>query len=310
MKKLYHISDAVTAEAVASMKAAAICQTDYVTRTPFVISEKVTDKIRYCQQLSADEIAAAGSTGMREKDGILINRHNLFFSNNYGGKMKGIAGLSGFAGNNALCIKRAQDPNSICSKCFSFCGSKFSNLKAWTKNDVILSTVAFQPGDVILDPMLIPEMRYSTHGDLINALHAYNLMIQAADNPQTQFTLWTKNAEYYRGGLEMYNALCGPKPRNLRVIWSASRLDVLPTASGLKALKAAGFDAYFAVYSRRAIQDKAVNSFGGHFCKCGPYSCKKHCHFCYDYYNAERWSNYSGSAALIAEILNGADHKE
>ena len=294
MKKLYHISDAVTAETVSAMKNAAV-----PAAVPFVINEKVTDKIRVCQSYTPEEIAAAGSTGMAVKDGILINKHNLFFSNNYGGKMKYIAGLSGFAGNNALCIKRAQNPDSIYSKCFSFLHSKFSNLKAWTKNDVILSTVTFQPGDVVIDPELVPEMRYSTHGDLINALHAYNLMVAAADNPLTQFTLWTKNAAYYRDGLEMYNSVYGPKPDNMRVIWSSSRLDVIPTASGLRALKTAGYDAYFVVYSKRAIQAEAVNSYGGHFCKCGPESCKRHCHFCYDGYKAAAWAG-NDAAVLIA----------
>ena len=40
MKKLYHISDAVTADTVSAMKSAAV-----PAAVPFVINEKVTDKI-------------------------------------------------------------------------------------------------------------------------------------------------------------------------------------------------------------------------------------------------------------------------
>lgn len=300
--KTYKIDTAITAENVNKMKTAV----NYRGQT--VISDKVTWKIAYCQSLGAEDIAAAGSSGISRKDGILINRWSLFFSRRYRGKMLEIAGLSGFAGNNPLCIIRAMDPDSICSKCFSFIGSKRSNLAAWTKNDVILSTVTFEPGDVVLDPDLIPEMRFSTHGDLINAQHAYNLLTIAAGNPQVQFTLWTKNHKYYAAGLKMFIEKYGSKPENMRVLFSGSRLDYMYTEKQLFALKAHGYDGIFSVYATRASHAAAVAA-SAYSCVCGSGSCKHRCHFCYDYFRS--WTGTgSDKAVWIAEILDGENHKE
>ena len=276
-----------------------------------VINPKVTDKVMACLSMSIDEIANAGKSGMMEKDGILINRWNVFVSNGYGGKMTGIVGISGFAGNNSKCIERAQKGIGVCPFCFSFRNAYFSCLPAWTKNDTIFSTVKFAVGDLVFDSVKIPECRFSTHGDLNNALHAYNYMVIAMTNPGTQFTLWTKNNEYYQQAREMFRADFGiDRPANFRVIFSGNRLDVIPGKKGLAALKNNGYDAYFVVYSLRAIQEKAVTEFYGHFCKCGKNSCKQACHFCYDGFTADRWQAFSNTAVLIAEILDGERHKE
>lgn len=274
-----------------------------------VINPKVTDKVTACQTRDASDIQRAGVSGMTAKNGILKNFADLFFSNNYGGKVLDIAGLSGFAGNNRRCIERARAGFGICSACFSFIGSKFSNLNAWTKNDTILSTVQLKPGSVIIDPDLVPEMRYSTHGDLINALHAYNLIQIAYDNPRTQFTLWTKNHfEYSTGRARFIADHNGAFPKNLRVIFSATLTDQYFTEYQLKALKAAGYDAVFAVYETWHSQDIAVNS-GAFRCVCGRGSCKHHCHFCYDFF--ENTSAFPADrAAWIAEIKDGERHKE
>ena len=271
-----------------------------------VINEKVTDKIEYCQTKDAAEIQAAGKTGAK----LFVNIHDLFFSANYGGKMKRILGLSGFAGNNAKCIKRAKSGKGVCPFCFSFIGSKFSNLAAWTKNDAIISTVELQPGDVVIDPVKYPECRFSTHGDLINALHAYNLMVIAGSNPEIQFTLWTKNHFEYRAGLAMYKEKYGRKPQNRRVIFSASQLDQMFTEKQLQALKSRGYDAIFAVYTTWASQAAAVAA-GAKKCVCGLLSCKEKCHFCYDSFTAwQRRGLYSDKVVWIAEILDGDKHKE
>ena len=274
-----------------------------------VINEKVTDKIQYCQERDAAAIMAAGVSGMVKKDGLLINKNGLFISANYGGKMKKIAGLSGFAGNNARCVARARSGKGVCPHCFSFIGSKFSNLAAWTKNDTILSTVMFEPGDIVLDPEKIPEMRYSTHGDLINGLHAYNYLVIAYSNPETQFTLWTKNHAEYAAGLAMFEAKYGRKPVNMRVIFSACQLDQMFTEKQLQALKNRGYDAVFAVYNTWASQAAAVAA-GAKKCVCGLLSCKEKCHFCY--HSAAVWqaAGLTDHCVWIAEIMDGEKHKE
>ena len=276
-----------------------------------VINPKVTDKVMTCMSMSIEEIANAGKSGMTEKDGIIRNVWNVFVSDGYGGKMSDVVGISGFAGNNRKCIERAQKGIGVCPYCFSFRNAYFTCLPAWTKNDTIFSTVKLNVGDLLLDSEKIPECRFSTHGDLNNALHGYNYMVIAFSNPKTQFTLWTKNNEYYQQAREMFAAEFGiEKPDNLRVIFSGNRLDIIPNKNGLKLLKKNGYDAYFVVYSKRAIQEKAVTEFYGHFCKCGRNSCKYNCHFCYDYFTRESWMPFSNTAVLIAEILDGERHKE
>lgn len=275
-----------------------------------VINQKVTDKIAFCQSCDIDKIAAAGVSGMGPKDGMITNKYGIFASNNYSGKVTDIAGISGFAGNNPRCIARALSGNSICAKCFSFMGARFNNLPAWIKNDTIFSTVKMNIGDIVLDPALVPEMRYSTHGDLINGLHAYNYIVTAAGNPDTQFTLWTKNHKEYTDGLQMFAADYGTsKPQNLRVLYSANRLDQYFTDYQLIALKAHGYDGIFAVYSTWAAQTAAV-SMGAYRCVCGTGSCKYRCHFCYNNMAAAGTVWSTNKAVWIAEILDGERHKE
>lgn len=316
MKKTNVISAAVTAENLATMRAAAISGTGLSfpngkeSRTAVVIDEKVTDKIFKCQHEDISAIASAGSTGMTVKDGILVNKWNIFYSCNYGGKMFDMPGLTGFAGNNRRCIIRAMGKgvcSGICGSCFSFRGSKFSNLNAWTKNDVILSTAVLEPGDVVIDPEKIPAMRFSTHSDLINALHAYNFAVIAYSNPQTQFTLWTKNHKEYSDGMRMFAEKYGEKPRNLRVYFSAVRFDQMFTEKQLTALKEHGYDGIFAVYATWKSQAAAVAA-GAVKCVCGKGSCSYHCRFCYqpdDTFPAD-----PNKAVWIAEILDGDNHKE
>lgn len=304
-KKNYTLSSAITAGNVE------ILRNSVNWNGKIVINEKVTDKVRKCLSMSIDDIARAGVSGMTEKNGIIRNIYNVFISNGYGGKMSGIVGISGFAGNNQKCIERAQKGIGVCPFCFSFRNAYFTCLPAWTKNDTIFSTVKFAVGDVIMDAEKIHECRFSTHGDLNNALHAYNYMVIAYSNPKIQYTLWTKNHEYYQMARKMFKADFGiDRPSNFRVIFSGNRLDVMPSKNGLRALKANGYDAYFVVYSKRAIQQKAVTELYGHFCKCGTNSCKQDCHFCYDYFTADNWMVYGDTAVLIAEILDGERHKE
>lgn len=316
MPKYNVVSPVVNADTLSAMRAAALSGTGLSfpdgkeSRSAVVISEKVTDKIFKCQTEDVEKIAAAGVSGMREKDGILFNALRLFFSRNYGGKMYHMPGLSGFAGNNRRCILRAMGCgvcSGVCEKCFSFTGSKFSNLNAWTKNDVILSTAELKPSDVVIDPEKIPAMRFSTHGDLINPLHAYNDAVMAYANPGTQFTLWTKNHYEYSEGMRMFSEKYGPKPRNLRVYYSGVLLDQMYTDTQLKALKARGYDGIFSVYTRWFYQDAAVSA-GAFRCVCGKGSCAYRCNFCYQ--AADTFPADPEKAVWIAEILDGEKHKE
>ena len=290
-----------------------------------VINDAVTARVNWVNALTFDEIRAAGVSGMGIKDGVLVNRPGLFISDGYSGKLSGkipagsltaageyipdeitraaMVGISGFAGNNRTCLYRALC-GGICAQCFSLKTPWKPSIKAWSRNDVILSSGRLQHGDVILDPELIPYLRYSSHGDLINADHAYNYLIMASDNPETNFALWTKNAHFMRAGLEMFGS---PKPDNLTLIYSPLNMNVVPAPAALEAMKKAGYDAVFSVFGDRSKQSAAVSA-GAHFCKCGAGSCRHLCQFCYD--PARRGAFDPARAVLIAEILDGDNHRE
>lgn len=292
----------------------------------YIVSDAVTDRVfKWLPSLSFDDIAGAGVTGMDIAAGVLVNLPGLYISDGYSGKLSGclpagsvtaeneyidvdtvraaMVGISGYAGNNNTCLYRALC-GGICSKCFSLKTPWKPSIKAWTRNDVILSSFRLQPGAVIFDPENIPYCRFSSHGDLINGLHAYNYLTIAADNPGTLFALWTKNMHFYREGLQLFGS---KKPNNLTVGFSPLNMDVIPSKSALLAAKREGLDFIFSVFNDRRRQAEAVQA-GAHFCKCGSGSCRWLCQFCY---NPARRAGYdAGSAVLIAEILDGEKHKE
>ena len=290
-----------------------------------VISDAVTARMNWVHNLTFEEIASAGVSGMGVNDGVIVNRAGLFIGDGYSGKLSGkipagstdadgvyypaetvrapMVGISGFAGNNYTCLLRALF-GGICAECFSLKTPWKPSIKAWTRNDVILSSGCLTSGDVIFDPEKIPFARFSSHGDLINGFHAYNALRISADNPGTRFALWTKNAHFMRDGFRMFGA---PKPENLTLIYSPLRLNVTPSVTALQAAKAAGYDAIFSVFDRQEKQETAVNS-GAHFCQCGNGSCRHLCRFCYD--PARRVNRPDDRAVLIAEILDGDKHNE
>ena len=271
-----------------------------------VIRESVTDRINTLQEKSFSEIMSAGKSGLTEKKGIVKNDYNLYFSDGYTGKMTGKVGLSGYAGNNPECIKRALLGYGICRHCFSFLTPWMNSIKAWTKNDLILSSVIMEKNSVIIDSDKIPSMRFSSHGDTINDIHLYNYLRIAADNPNTEFALWTKNVRIFRDGLKLF----GKKPENIIIGFSPIAMNVIPSPVALKKAKNIGFDFIFGVNDTYTNQEKSLQ-FGGYKCHCGTNSCHGTCQFCYSAKKRhELGYNMTDSAVYISEILDGERHKE
>lgn len=276
-----------------------------------VINEKVTYKIHYALSLTDEQIEKAGSSGLKFSDGVIVNKHGIFVSGSYSGKMEDMPGCSGYAGNNAECLRRALDGNSVCAHCFSLIGIWKTCIPAYTKNDKIFSTIKFSVGDFVLDPERFPYFRFSTHGDTMNALHVYNMLVCALTNPETQFTLWTKNVRYWIDGLAMFEKEYGKKPANFYAIYSWLITDGMPSLEQRQTLKRLGFDAVFVVYNTWASQNKAVEC-GAKRCVCGTGSCRHHCKFCYDrkVRSLMGFDGNSDAVTWIAEIMDGANHKE
>lgn len=149
-------------------------------------------------------------------------------------------------------------------------------------------------------------MRFSSHGDIINKYHLYNYFRIAADNPNTQFALWTKNVAIYHDGLELF----GYKPSNIIVGYSPIQMNVIPSEKALIMAKKSGFDFIFGVNDTWANQEKSL-VYGGYKCRCGVNSCGLHCQFCYNAKKrAELGYSMTEKAVFVSEILDGERHKE
>ena len=145
-------------------------------------------------------------------------------------------------------------------------------------------------------------------GKQCNYIHLYNYFRIAADNPGTEFALWTKNVAIYQAGLKLF----GYKPENIIVGFSPIHMNVIPSEKSLIAAKNSGFDFIFGVNDTYANQEKSLMN-GGHKCKCGENSCGLTCQFCYSAARRQELGYNmaaSNKAVFISEILDGERHKE
>lgn len=132
------------------------------------------------------------------------------------GKLAGLLALNTDTTTNEFCIRRHAKKalNNICAKCYSFamllkhrknCVPKFQ------RNSEFLSRVELKFTDV---PVINQSwVRFSGHGELINALHFANLCMIALKNPHCNFALWTKRVTIVRNHK-------GQIPPNLILVFS------------------------------------------------------------------------------------------
>lgn len=132
------------------------------------------------------------------------------------GKLAGILALNTDTTTNEFCITRHAKKalSNICAKCYSFamllkhrknCVPKFQ------RNSEFLSRVELKFTDV---PVINQAwVRFSGHGELINALHFANLCTIALKNPHCNFALWTKRVTIVRNHK-------GQIPPNLILVFS------------------------------------------------------------------------------------------
>ena len=201
----------------------------------------------------------------------------LHFTLNHTGKMAGIHSLSTSCKGNEQCRKNAEIPGSICSHCFSF-----AMMKRYTNLDGCM-----QRNAEILRAEIIPAEKWPTttgvifrlesFGDLGNWIQAANYLNFARKNPQTRFSLYTKNprfiAEAIKQGYE--------KPANLVIVFSSLFLNAQARAPY------PFIDKVFTVYDS---EEKAPNGIN-----CGARSCFT-CQRCYR-------ASKPGEVEQIAELL-------
>jgi hypothetical protein len=134
------------------------------------------------------------------------------------GKMEGMWSLSTNCRTNPCCLKNKEIKGSICSHCYAqIMAKQYTDLaKKLQENADILTTR-------LLTPSEIPELttpsgvfRFESFGDIHNLVHLANYVAIAKHNPQTRFTLWTKNYTVAAAFFSKYEC-----PENMTLIISS-----------------------------------------------------------------------------------------
>jgi hypothetical protein len=142
----------------------------------------------------------------------------LGISDGLKGKMKGMNALSTSPHLNPNCQKNSKISNSICEKCYAI-KTPWKNLRNMLANNTKLLT------ENLLDMGELPVInsvyfRFESHGDLNNAIQLRNYINIAKKNPNTRFTLWTKQYLLAEHVFEKYG-----KPSNFTAIYSSLKIN-------------------------------------------------------------------------------------
>ncbi|MCE5226265.1 MAG: hypothetical protein LLG05_10495 [Porphyromonadaceae bacterium] len=157
----------------------------------------------------------------------------------------------------------------ICGQCYSKRMSKYKPILAGRQeqNSKVLSDPAFRPCKL---NTIDSSIRWGSTGEMDNQVQYRNICRMAEENRHLVHALWTK-----RVGL-----INGPKPYNLNLVWSATKVDVS------RPFIPAGFDIGFFCYSSKDEIPEGVD----HICqrKCSQ------CNYCYQHHH---------TAKVVAEIV-------
>ena len=193
------------------------------------------------------------------------------------GKMLNIPSVS-TSPLNDHCLKRAEDKNSPCYKCYSMRMMKrYKTLAEKLEKNTRLFTTQIIPIEQL--PILPPEIkafRFEAFSDLINAIQATNYINMCLVNPHIIHTIWTKNPQYLYNSMLLHGT---EKPGNMIIIYSSPKLNK-PAANMLK-LYNGMIDKIFTVWTDNdtaAENDAIIN--------CGKRSCNT-CGLCYTMNNVK-----------------------
>ena len=154
------------------------------------------------------------------------------------GKLAGLQAINTSPLANPYC-KRMSRTSAVCSKCYSIrmVSTYRKNCNpAWERNGTQLSKpVAFWDVPKFKDDEVI---RYNGHGELLNVIHAINLIKIAYLSPKAKFSLFTKRFKLVQNAIDIMG-----KPKNLQLVYSSPKIN---RASKLPKY----FDKVFTVYDR------------------------------------------------------------
>lgn len=176
---------------------------------------------------------------------------------NHTGKMTGMWSLSTSCLCNKYCLARMEDPDSICSKCYSERQMEWQeNLRIKLyRNTLILTTIEIP---VELMPRFnVMKGRFESHGELNNVIQIKNFFNLCKANPGTIFALWTKNTflfpEARKQGVR--------KPKNLIIIESSFKINEVTKPSD------PWVDKVFTVFNKKFAREHGIEiNCGGRSC--------------------------------------------
>lgn len=187
-----------------------------------------------------------------------VNFSSIYVSENMSGKMSGVPSISTAVSCNPICKARAQDPESICSKCFAMnTVARYSALREHLIDNFNLLTGSVLDLDALPIFGNVKAVRLESFGDLANTTQAINYINIAKVNPGVVFTIWTKNPAFLDRAIKE----CG-KPANMICILSSEKINVIRDASAYSWI-----DHVFTVYSPDYIDANGVEI------NCGARSC-------------------------------------
>ena len=186
----------------------------------------------------------------------------------HSGKMTGINSIGTSCANNPWCIKRRENNESVCSKCYA---STYMKMRKALKerledNADILTTRLLKDREIPVTNAAV--FRFESFGDLYNVTHLTNYVLICERNPYTHFGLWTKNIWILD---EMFNECGIKKPDNLSIIVSSPMLNKIME---LDREKYWFVDHVFTVYNKQFIKANDVEI------NCGSRDCLG-CQRCY-----------------------------
>ena len=205
--------------------------------------------------------------------------NGILWMTEHSGKMKGINSIGTSCANNPHCIKRRENGESICSKCYAATYMKMrKKLKEQLEENAnVLTTRLLKENEIPVTNANV--FRFESFGDLYNATHLANYVLICERNPFTRFALWTKNTWILD---ELFNANGIKKPDNLSIIVSSPMLN---KQMELDREKFWFVDHVFTVYDKKFIAENDVDI------NCGAKNCLG-CQLCYhrdtDFYVREK----------------------
>ena len=197
-----------------------------------------------------------------------MSMNGLLWMTEHTGKMEGINSIGTSCVDNPFCIKRRENGDSVCSKCYAATYMKMRKaLKERLKgNFEILTERLLKDREIPVTNSNI--FRFESFGDLYNTTQLANYVLICERNPFTQFGLWTKNTWVLD---ELFNKNGIKKPDNLSIVVSSPLLN---KQIELDKEKYWFVDHVFTVYDKNYIEFHNINI------NCGAKSCLG-CQLCY-----------------------------